>query len=85
MQVIRRYVEEVRLIRNLLMFLAAMLALQPGLGMAETVNLATGAYPYTFLKAVEDALSLDQSQRPKDMHAFLSLAFGASSHQSVDT
>jgi len=53
--------------------------------MAETVNLTTGAYPYTFLKAVEDALSLDQSQRPKDMHAFLSLAFGASSHQSVDT
>ena len=45
----------------------------------------SGAYPYTFLKAVEDALSLDQSQRPKDMHAFLSLAFGASSHQSVDT
>ena len=71
--------------RSLLMFLAAMLALQPGFGMAETVNLATGAYPYTFLKAVEDALSLDQSQRPKDMHAFLSLAFGASSRQSGNT
>ena len=71
--------------RTLLMFFAAMLTLQPGLGMAETVNLTTGAYPYTFLKAVEDALSLDQSQRPKDMHAFLSLAFGASSHQSGNT
>ena len=71
--------------RTLLKVFSAMLTLQPGSGMAETVNLTTGACPYTCLKAVEDALSLDQSQRPKDMHAFLSLAFGASSHQSVDT
>ena len=34
---------EVRLMRTLLIFFAAMLALQPGLGMAETVNLAAGA------------------------------------------
>jgi hypothetical protein len=52
-------------------------------GIAETVNLAAGAYPYTLLKAVEDALSLDQGQRPRDMHAFLSLAFGASSPAPV--
>ena len=44
-----------------------------------------GAYPYTLLKVVEDALSLDQGQRPADMHAFLSLAFGASSHKSGNT
>jgi serine/threonine protein kinase len=43
----------------------------------------SGTYPYTLLKAVEDALSLDQGQRPHDMHAFLSLAFGASSHIPV--
>ncbi len=43
----------------------------------------SGAYPYTLLKAVEDALSLDQGQRPRDMHAFLSLAFGASSPAPV--
>ena len=45
----------------------------------------SGAYPYTLLKVVEDALSLDQGQRPHDMHAFLSLAFGASSHTPVKT
>ena len=43
MPTIRRYFMEVRLMRTLLIFFVAMLALQPGLGMAETVNLAAGA------------------------------------------
>ena len=37
----------------------------------------TGQYPYTLLKTLEAALSLDYSERPADMSAFLSLAFGA--------
>ncbi len=35
-----------------------------------------GAYPYTLLKTLEAALSLDHSERPADMGTFLSLAFG---------
>ena len=36
-----------------------------------------GQYPYALLKTLEAALSLDYSERPADMGAFLSLAFGA--------
>ena len=37
-----------------------------------------GQYPYTLLKTLEAALSLDYNERPADMGAFLSLAFGTS-------
>jgi serine/threonine protein kinase len=41
-------------------------------------------YPYTLLKTVESALSINESERPEDMQSFLSMAFGASGASSGD-
>ncbi len=41
-------------------------------------------YPYTLLKTVESALSINESERPGDMQSFLSMAFGASGASSGD-
>lgn len=38
----------------------------------------TGKYPYTLLKTIESALSLDYSERPHDMENLLAMIFGSS-------
>ncbi len=39
-------------------------------------------YPYTLLRTIENALSIDQDERPKDMRSFLALAFGSRGGQT---